>query len=150
MKARRQALILQLLDRERVHNQEQLRRGLEGLGVHATQATISRDIKELGLLKRASDGAYQRASAPAPVGPGTASSLTRALAGSVTHADRVEQLVVLKTPPGQANPTAIAIDRALLPEVVGTIAGDDTILVILRDPRRAAAFAGRVQDIIGR
>jgi transcriptional regulator of arginine metabolism len=149
MKARRQALILQLLDGERVHNQEQLRRGLERLGVLATQATISRDIKELGLVKRAADGAYQRASGPAPLGPSAATSLTRALAGSVTQADRVQQLVVLKTPPGQANPTAIAIDRALLPEVVGTIAGDDTILVILRDPRRAAAFAGRVQDIIG-
>ena len=81
---------------------------------------------------------------------GAATSLTRALAGSVTQADRVQQLVVLKTPPGQANPTAIAIDRALLPEVVGTIAGDDTILVILRDPRRANAFARRVLDIIGR
>jgi len=149
MKARRQAIILQLLDRERVHNQEQLRRELQGLGIQATQATISRDIKELGLLKRASDGAYQRAAA-VTVGPGTATSLTRALAGSVTHADRVQQLVVLKTPPGQANPTAIAIDRALLPEVVGTIAGDDTILVILRDPRHAAAFADRVQEIIGR
>jgi transcriptional regulator of arginine metabolism len=150
MKARRQALILQLLDRELVHNQEQLRRGLDVLGVRATQATISRDIKELGLLKRASDGAYQRASTPMPLTPGSATSLTRALAGNVTQADRVQQLVVLKTPPGQANPTAIAIDRALLPEVVGTIAGDDTILVILRDPRRAAAFAGRVLDIIGR
>ena len=149
MKARRQALILQLLDREPVHNQEQLRRGLEGLGVHATQATISRDIKQLGLLKRASDGAYQRASAAMPLGAGSVSSLTRALAGSVTQADQVQQLVVLKTPPGQANPTAIAIDRALLPEVVGTIAGDDTILVILRDPRRAALFAGRVLNVIG-
>ena len=150
MKARRQAFILQLLDREPIRNQEQLRRGLRSLGISATQATISRDIKELGLLKRASDGAYQRASAPSPAAAGSASSLTRALAGSVTQADRVQQLVVLKTPPGQANPTAIAIDRALLPEVVGTIAGDDTILVILRDPRRAAAFAGRVLDIIGR
>lgn len=149
MKARRQALILQLLDRDLIHNQEQLRKGLDALGVHATQATISRDIKELGLLKRASDGAYQRASTPTPMTPGSTTSLTRALAGSVTHADRVQQLVVLKTPPGQANPTAIAIDRALLPEVVGTIAGDDTILVILRDPRRAAQFAGRVLDIIG-
>ena len=68
MKARRQALILQLLDRELVHNQEQLRRGLEGLGVHATQATISRDIKQLGLLKRASDGAYQNTSSNHPGG----------------------------------------------------------------------------------
>jgi transcriptional regulator of arginine metabolism len=150
MKARRQALILQLLDREAIRNQEQLRRGLRGLGVEATQATISRDIKELGLVKRAADGAYQRANGPVPMTSGSAGAMARAIADAVTQADHVQQLVVLKTPPGQANPTAIAIDRALLPDVVGTIAGDDTILVILRDPRRAAAFTGRVRDIIGR
>jgi transcriptional regulator of arginine metabolism len=75
--------------------------------------------------------------------------MTRAIAGSVLQADQVQQLVVLKTPPGQANPTAIAIDRAQLPEVVGTIAGDDTILVVLRDHRRASAFADRIRDVIG-
>ena len=148
MKARRQALILQLLDREPVHNQEQLRRGLRAHGVTATQATISRDIKELGLVKRAADGAYQRAAAP--VATAGASAMTRVLADSVTDADRVQQLVVLKTPPGQANATAIAIDRARLAEVVGTIAGDDTILVILRDQKRAAAFESRVRGLIGR
>ena len=79
-----------------------------------------------------------------------ATALTRAIADSVIEADRVQQFVVLKTPPGQANVTAIAIDRAQLAEVVGTIAGDDTILVILRDPRRATAFEARVRDIIGR
>jgi transcriptional regulator of arginine metabolism len=148
MKTRRQSLILQLLDREPIRNQEQLRRGLRAQGVVATQATISRDIKELGLVKRAVDGAYQRATAP-PATAGT-TLLTRAIADSVVEADRVQQFVVLKTPPGQANVTAIAIDRARLAEVVGTIAGDDTILVILRDPRRATAFAARVRDIIGR
>ena len=66
MKTRRQSLILQLLDREPIRNQEQLRRGLRAQGVVATQATISRDIKELGLVKRAADGAYQRATAPVP------------------------------------------------------------------------------------
>jgi transcriptional regulator of arginine metabolism len=147
MKTRRQSLILQLLDREPIRNQEQLRRGLRAQGVVATQATISRDIKELGLVKRAADGAYQRAAAPAP--PGTP-ALTRAIGDSVIEADRVQQFVVLKTPPGQANVTALAIDRAHLTEVVGTIAGDDTILVILRDPRRATAFETRVRDIIGR
>jgi transcriptional regulator of arginine metabolism len=76
--------------------------------------------------------------------------MTRALAGSVTHVDRVQQLVVLKTPPGQANPTAIAIDRASLPDIVGTIAGDDTILVIVRDPKQAAAFTDRVRALIAR
>lgn len=150
MKARRQALILQLLDRGPVHSQEQLRRGLRALEIDATQATISRDIKELGLVKRAADGAYQRPSAPAAPGRGAAPAMTRTIGESVTQADHVQQLVVLKTPPGLANPTAIAIDRAQLPEVVGTIAGDDTILVVLRDDRRAAAFTRRVRDIIGR
>jgi transcriptional regulator of arginine metabolism len=148
MKNRRQSLILQLLDGEPVRNQEQLRRGLRAHGVVATQATISRDIKELGLVKRAADGAYQRATVPA-AGAGTP-ALTRAIGDSVIEADRVQQFVVLKTPPGQANVTALAIDRAHLAEVVGTIAGDDTILVILRDPRRATAFETRVRDIIGR
>jgi transcriptional regulator of arginine metabolism len=150
MKNRRQSLILQLLDREPVRNQEQLRRGLRAHGVVATQATISRDIKELGLVKRAADGAYQRATAPAPPAGAGTPALTRAIGDSVIEADRVQQFVVLKTPPGQANVTALAIDRAHLAEVVGTIAGDDTILVILRDPRRATAFETRVRDIIGR
>ena len=150
MKARRQSLILQLLDRQPIRNQEQLRHGLRTHGVVATQATISRDIKELGLVKRAADGAYQRAAAPGPAAVASTTALTRAIAGSVIEADHVQQLVVLKTPPGQANVTAIAIDRAQLPEVVGTIAGDDTILVILRDPRRATAFEARVRGIIRR
>jgi transcriptional regulator of arginine metabolism len=149
MKTRRQSLILQLLDREPIRNQEQLRRGLRAHGVVATQATISRDIKELGLVKRAADGAYQRASVPPPGATATTTLLTRAIADTVVEADRVQQFVVLKTPPAQANATAIAIDRARLADVVGTIAGDDTILVILRDPRHATAFLARVKDIIG-
>ena len=150
MKARRQALILQLIDREPVHSQEQLRLGLRDFDVDATQATISRDIKELGLVKRAADGAYLRPAGPGAPGTSAAHAMTRTIGDSVTQADQVQQLVVLKTPPGLANPTAIAIDRTQLPDVVGTIAGDDTILVILRDEKRAAAFARRVRDIIGR
>lgn len=150
MKTRRQSLILQLLDREPIRNQEQLRRGLRAQGVVATQATISRDIKELGLVKRAADGAYQRASVPTSGATATTTLLTRAIAESVVEADRVQQFVVLKTPPAQANATAIAIDRARLADVVGTIAGDDTILVILRDQRHAIAFLARVKDLIGR
>jgi transcriptional regulator of arginine metabolism len=149
MKARRQAVILQLLDRDAIYSQEQLRRGLEGVGIAATQATISRDIKDLGLVKRAVDGAYQRPNAPAsPSTPG-GNGCMRVIADWVTEASRVQQLVVLKTPPGQANPTAIAIDRTQVPGVVGTIAGDDTILVILRDPRHASEFESRVRAVIG-
>ena len=150
MKTRRQAIILRLLDQEAVRSQEQLRRALRAEGIAATQATISRDIKQLGLVKRAADGAYQRATTPPAPATGAATVMMRAIAASVTQADQVQQLVVLKTPPGQANATAIAIDRTQVPEIVGTIAGDDTILVVLRDPRRAAAFAGRVRDAIGR
>ncbi len=149
MKARRQAVILQLLDRDAIHNQEQLRLGLERLGIPATQATISRDIKELGLVKRAVDGAYQRPNAPPPPVPAVADAARTAVVLFVDDETRVQQLVVLKTPPGQANPTALAIDHAQMPGIVGTIAGDDTILVILRDPRRASEFEGRVRAATG-
>ena len=148
MKARRQALILDLLGREPVRNQEQLRRGLRAVGVVATQATLSRDIKELGLVKRASDGAYQRPTPPMMPAGGTASALSRAVTAFVTGVDRVQHMIVLRTGPGQAHAAAIAIDRAQLPEVVGTIAGDDTILVIARDVRGARALADRLAGLI--
>jgi transcriptional regulator of arginine metabolism len=148
MKARRQALILDLLGREPVRNQEQLRRGLRAVGVVATQATLSRDIKELGLVKRASDGAYQRSIAPLTPATGSASALSRAVTEFVTGVDRVQHMIVLRTGPGQAHAAAIAIDRAQLSDVVGTIAGDDTILVIARDVRGARALADRLTGLI--
>lgn len=148
MKARRQALILDLLGREPVRNQEQLRRGLRAVGVVATQATLSRDIKELGLVKRAADGAYQRSTPPMTPAGGTASALSRAVTEFVTGVDRVQHMIVLRTGPGQAHAAAIAIDRAQLPEVVGTIAGDDTILVIARDVRGSRTLADRLAGLI--
>ena len=86
MKARRQAVILQLLDREPIRNQEQLRKGLHAAGLDATQATISRDIKELGLVKRAADGAYQRATGAGRHRDGRPGRDDRAIADSVTQA----------------------------------------------------------------
>ena len=156
MKARRQALILYLLGREPVRNQEQLRRGLRAVGVVATQATLSRDIKELGLVKRAADGAYQRPMPSLTAAGGSASALSRAVTEFVTRhftllnrcVDRVQHMVVLRTGPGQAHAAAIAIDRAQLADVVGTIAGDDTILVIARDVRGARALADRLTGLI--
>ena len=144
MKARRQGLILELVDREPLHSQEQLRRRLQRRGIEATQATLSRDIKELGLVKRAGDGAYRRAGDEMnPVLSRTA--LERAAADFMRRADRVQQLVVIRTGAGQAQPLALAIDRAQLPEAVGTIAGDDTILIVARDRRRAAALVRQLQ-----
>jgi len=147
MKGRRQALILDLLGREPVRNQEQLRRGLNALGVVVTQATLSRDIKELGLVKRASDGAYQRPDQPPQAGS-HAPALSRAVSEFVTRVDRVQNFVVLRTGPGQAHAAAVAIDRAQLNEIVGTIAGDDTILIIGRDPRGARALGDRLNGLI--
>src|SRR6187455_2557908 len=130
MKARRQALLLELVDREPLRSQEQLRRRLHQRGFEATQATISRDIKDLGLVKRA--GAYQRPGIET-LNPGTAlAALERATAELLRRVDRVQQMVVIRTGPGQAQPLALALDRAQLTETVGTIAGDDTILVIAR------------------
>jgi transcriptional regulator of arginine metabolism len=110
------------------------------MGFDVTQATLSRDIKELGLVKRAADGAYQPegSNAHAPASSAAAVvALSRALGEFLLSVDVAQQLVVMKTGPGQAQLLALAVDRAQLTDVVGTIAGDDTILVICRDPRSA-------------
>lgn len=137
MKPRRLTAIRDIVERDDVHSQEQLRQRLAARGFVVTQATLSRDIKELGLVKRSADGAYQAGDAAAP-SPGTAlGTLGRALAEYLVSAEPVQQLVVLRTGAGQAQLLAVALDRSRLPEVVGTLAGDDTILVIARDARRA-------------
>jgi len=146
MKARRQATILELVDKEPLHSQEEVKKRLHQRGYDATQATISRDIKELGLVKRAGDGAYQRSGADT-ANPETAlSALERAAAEFLRRVERVQQLVVIRTGRGQAQALAEAMDRAQLPEAVGTIAGDDTILVIGRGGRGAAALVKRLKD----
>ncbi len=137
MKTRRQAIILELIDREPLHSQELLRRRLLQRGLEATQATISRDIKDLGLVKRSGDGAYQRPGADAVNPEGALTALERAAAEFLTNVERVQQLVVVRTGRAQAQALAEALDSARLPEVVGTIAGDDTILLIARGARHA-------------
>lgn len=148
MKTRRQAIILELIDREGLHSQELLRRRLHQRGFEATQATISRDIKDLGLVKRSGDGAYQRPG-PDETNPETAlTALERAAGEFVRNIERVQQLVVVRTGRGQAQALAEALDRARLPEAVGTIAGDDTILVIARGARAAAALIKRLREYV--
>jgi transcriptional regulator of arginine metabolism len=150
MKARRQALLLELVDGEALHSQEQLRRRLRQHGFNATQATISRDIAELGLVKRAGDGAYQRPGVEAQNPETALTALERATAEFLRSVDRVQQLIVIRTGIGQAQPLAIAIDRARLPEVVGTIGGDDTILIVARDQRQAASLVRKLEEYAGR
>src|SRR6266571_8634690 len=108
MKSRRQSVILDLVDREPLHSQEELRQRLHQKGFDATQATISRDISELGLVKRSGDGAYQRPGAEA-TNPETAlAALERAASEFLRSAERVQQLVVVRTGRGQAQALAEA------------------------------------------
>ena len=148
MKARRKVAILELVDSEAITSQEQLREKLRSRGIEATQATISRDIQELGLVKRAADGAYRRAAADGSVGDAQI-ALHRAVEEYLRTQETVQQLLVLRTDPGQAQPLAVAIDRARVPEIAGTIGGDDTILVICRSAVEATTIANRFRSIKG-
>ena len=149
MKASRQAAILDLVETEPITSQELLRERLRGQGIEATQATLSRDIRDLGLVKRAADGAYRPARSAESGAAESRAVLERAVRDYLRSQEAVEQLVVLKTDPGQAQPLALAIDRARLPEIVGTIGGDDTILVICRSADHASALMRRLKTISG-
>ena len=147
MKTQRLAAILDVVEHEVVHSQEQLRQRLAARGFAVTQGTLSRDIKELGLLKRSADGAYQPSSIEATPQATALGALGKALAEYLITVEPVQQLIVLRTGAGQAQLLGLAIDRSRMPEVVGTIAGDDTILVIARDPRNALAVAKKLRDL---
>ena len=148
MKAYRQSLVLELVDGEPIYSQEQLRDQLKARGIDVTQATLSRDIRDLGLVKAAADGAYKRPQVgeAAVARPTPAPCCKRAVAGSLRKFDAVQQLVVLRTESAQAQPLAEAIDRARLPEVAGTISGDNTILVICRGEKEAQAFTRQLDE----
>jgi transcriptional regulator of arginine metabolism len=144
MKPYRQSIIRELVERESITSQEQLRARLRERGIDATQATLSRDIRELQLVKRTADGAYRSVGAAA-VGDTeeTETVLAEVIADQLRHQEVVGHMLVLRTDPGQAQGLAIAIDRARPADVAGTIAGDDTILVICRSADGAARVAQR-------
>ena len=148
MKSFRQSLVLELVDQEAITSQEQLRERLQARGIEVTQATLSRDIRDLGLVKAAADGAYKRSSGPDNVPPpaDAMATLRRSVAGSLRKFEAVQQLVVLRTESAQAHPLAEAIDRARLPEVVGTIGGENTILVICRGEQQALVFTRQLEE----
>jgi transcriptional regulator of arginine metabolism len=123
-KAQRQSAIVRLVNGGSVHTQQDIAAALARQGLHATQATISRDIQELGLVR---SGAGYRSSA----------AFVRELVLSVEF---VEPVAVIRTPPGTANLVARRIDEAALPGVAGTVAGDDTIIAVLRKPGAGRAL----------
>ena len=149
-KAARHARIVSILGEHRVRSQAELAAALTAAGVEVTQATLSRDLEELGAVKlRTPDGGLPSYVIPEDGAPLTARGvddapphrLARLLGELLVSAEPSANLVVLRTPPGAAHFLASALDRAGLPEVLGTIAGDDTILVVARDPAGGQALA---------
>ena len=136
----RQAQILKLVDQKRVHTQEELARELAGLGVHATQVTLSRDIKKLGLAKTAEG--YVQLGQPPKV------SHLESLAEFLKGVTPAQNLLVIKTAPGMAQGLAAELDDSRWPEVVGTIAGDDTILIVTPDNATALALRERILGLL--
>ena len=131
-----------------MRSQEQLRRQMRGAGFDVTQATLSRDIRELGLVKGGADGAYQAPrAAPRPTAQTPAAVFQRALGRQLRRIDRVQQLVLLRTGLGHAQSLCALLDGAGLPDVVGTLAGEDTILVITPDVRRARTLVKRLEEM---
>ena len=145
MKSWRQSQILDVVDHEAVTSQEALRQQLRARGIDATQATISRDLKELGLVKRAGDGAYVRPGTERT--PAGDEQLRRAVVSLMRALERVEALLVIRTDRGQAQGLAEWIDRTQLPEVAGTIGGDDTILLVCRGAAAAEALERRLTEM---
>jgi transcriptional regulator of arginine metabolism len=140
-KAYRHGQILKLIRQRNIHTQEELAHALRDLGIPATQVTLSRDIRELRLAKT-QDGYRQLAAEPA--GPDFAT-----LAADFVLDIRIAQhLLVLKTAPGHANSVAVALDHEAWPEIVGTVAGDDTILIVLPDNATAEALRNRMLEIL--
>jgi transcriptional regulator of arginine metabolism len=152
----RQARIVELVSRMAIHSQTELAKLLAAEGVDVTQATLSRDLDELGAVKlRGADGGATVYVIPEDGSPvrgvqGGTSRLARLLSELLVSADGSANLAVLRTPPGAAQFLASAIDRAALHEVVGTIAGDDTVMVIVREPMTGLQLADRFNTMAER
>ncbi len=151
MKTTRQRAILSLIATRPVHSQEELARFLELQGYEATQATVSRDIKDLGLVKvplKNGNGIGTQFKYVEPgLGKSYASRLHRVIAELVRDCRGTVNQIVLRTPPGSAMLVASAIDEAEWPEIMGTLGGDDTVLVILDDPAKLPVVKQRFEDM---
>ena len=133
MKNKRQAEILRIIESVDVETQEQLLSELERCGIHSTQATISRDIKELHLVKELTGyGSYKYAVSERKLSKNFAGRLRNIFKEGVTSFDRAQNIVVVKTMPGLAAAAGAALDGMEIPDMVGSLAGDDTVILIMR------------------
>ena len=148
MKRARQAEILNIIQAVDVETQEQLLDELKARGFSATQATISRDIKELRLVKELSGGGYRYASSERKGMADSDARLRNIFKEGVTSVDRAQNIVVVRTMPGLASAACSALDRMEIPGMVGSLAGDDTGILIMRDNDAAERFNQEVHKLL--
>ena len=149
MKKDRHTIIEELIENNDVSTQEDLLRMLNAAGVNVTQATVSRDIKQMRIIKQAApDGSYKYCLPKARSGAENAKYMA-ILAGAVEHTDVAMNTVVVKCHAGTAQAACAALDSMDLPEVAGTIAGDDTIFALCYTPEAALAARKRLDEIFG-
>lgn len=150
MKSQRQAKIMEIISNRNVETQEQLLSYLQAEGFRGTQATISRDIKELRIVKElTSFGTYRYSASTNEVGSSFSARLNTIFRECVTGFDYAQNIIVIRTLPGLASAAGSAIDSMSMSMVVGTLAGDDTVMVVMRDNNAAAAFCGEIRNLIG-
>ena len=150
MKARRQLKILEIIRRQRIGTQDELSGELKKSGYKVTQATVSRDIKELGSVKIPfENNEFYYAHPGENRLPRSGERLKRVFLDSVIGFDASENLIIIKTNPGGAQGVASAIDQAGWDEIIGTVGGDDTILVVVKPKGAADAVLKRFGDLLG-
>ena len=149
MKNDRQSRILEIIEREPIDTQEQLQQRLLELGITCTQATISRDIKQLHLIKEPiGQGKYRYAVSIQRNKLNVADKLRTIFRESIVSVDCAQNLVVIKTMAGLANAAAAALDSMNLAYVVGSLAGDDTALLVMRDEESARTFCDEIHEML--
>ena len=149
MKSQRQAKIMEIISTRNVETQEQLLEALLDAGFRSTQATISRDIKELRIVKElTSFGTYRYTTSQGEVTGTFSSRMNTIFRECVTNYDYAQNIVVIHTLPGLASAAGSVIDGMNMSVVLGTIAGDDTVFVVMRDSNSAAAFCGEIKMLL--
>ena len=149
VKAKRQAKIMEIVNTQDVQTQEHLLQLLQNAGFYSTQATISRDIKELRIVKELTTlGTYRYTTSAKEVKGTFSSRLNTIFRECITGFDYAGNMVVVRTMPGLASAAASAIDAMNLSIVLGTIAGDDTVFMVMRDDNSAAAFCGEIKSLM--
>ena len=149
MKAKRQAKIMELITSRDMETQEQLLAALQECGFHSTQATVSRDIKELHIIKELTKfGTYRYTTSSNEVSGSFSARLNSIFKECVSSFDYSGNIVVVRTIPGLASAAGSAVDAMGMSFVLGTVAGDDTVLIVMRDANAAAAFCGEIKNIL--